>query len=826
MKDYQDFVRLQTCVVIFALFAQAPRTLADAAGNQSFFTTHCVHCHGDSEQNAQIRLDKIDDRMTPQAWAKIYEAVARGDMPPADEPQPTSLEKERFLKAIEDNRSSNLARQRRLNRRELSAALQELTGLPIDFGVALPADARIDGFDTGAAALSDSADSTSQWLEVSRRATESIRFLDPDTDAKLRIDFREHSFNDFRKFLQKTLKLNDITTKSKRLVSKEDVGLFLQTQWSGDRGSSFLSLPARSDKNAAIKVAFRAKAIRPLPGLPAPMLWVKIGGKYIDYVSLDESPRTLTYHVRMEDHVIEDNTIKVMLRSVVEMPFAVEGFANDDRSKPDKTPGGIGIYRPKFDRKKLRTPDVQPVPSIVLEWIEVDYDHKATWPHGGELQDIVDDDTSAKRLLSLWMDRAWRRPTTDDEQGRFFDLYESLRKQGHSFDDALRASFRSVLMGGSFRYLESPAASIAEQVEYAVASRLSFTLAGSPPDSELRTLASKHKLRDPAVLNQQVDRLLASESSDQFFRPFVMQWLSLEQPITLTMSHFEKQDFRFGRHLKASMKEETIQYVAKLFQDNRPAKELIASDWTMMNDVLAWHYNHERLDGGKMRNVRIDSHPKDGRGGGILGHAGIQSMLCWMGDNWTIYRGAWLLNHVLDDPLPPAPLEVPELIPSDKANQGKTIRELLAQHQQDPNCAVCHRKMDPLGFAFQNFDLSGRWRNVEFDQYHRYELDGKIEWRGKGESRPVDATGRLPRGESFSSYAEFKEILVTTYIDDIVRGLLKKLTLYGTGRQPNVRDLVTIQSIMKDHAPKGYLMKDVLKALVRSRIFLGDQQSR
>ena len=128
--------------------------------------------------------------------------------------------------------------------------------------------------------------------------------------------------------------------------------------------------------------------------------------------------------------------------------------------------------------------------------------------------------------------------------------------------------------------------------------------------------------------------------------------------------------------------------------------------------------------------------------------------------------------------------------------------------------------MDPLGFAFQNFDLSDRWRNVEHERYHRYELDGKIEWRGEGKTRPVDAAGRLPHGEEFSSFVECKELLAKHYIDDIVRGIMKKLTLYGTGRKPNVLDLRTIRSIMTIDANHQYKIRDLLKALVRSRVFL------
>ncbi|MCG8586708.1 MAG: DUF1588 domain-containing protein [Pirellulales bacterium] len=210
----------------------------------------------------------------------------------------------------------------------------------------------------------------------------------------------------------------------------------------------------------------------------------------------------------------------------------------------------------------------------------------------------------------------------------------------------------------------------------------------------------------------------------------------------------------------------------------------------------------------------------DPRGGGILGHAGIQSMLCWMGENWVIYRGAWALKHIFDDPAPPPPLEVPDLIPSDAENRGKTFKQLLVQHQADSRCSVCHKKMDPLGFAFQNFDLSGRWRDVEHEKYKRNELDGKIAWKGEGKTRPVDTLGKMPRGEKFSSFAECKQLLVDYYLSDMLRGILKNLTIYGTGRKPNIGDLADIRAMMKEQRSKGYPLRDVLKAFIRSRVFL------
>ncbi|MFT7642354.1 MAG: hypothetical protein ACI9G1_004111, partial [Pirellulaceae bacterium] len=572
------------CVLECAAFPN--RASADYDSIRPLLTKYCQDCHGAEEQNSRIRFDKITsyDNANQHLWTLVHEALASGEMPPKDETQPTVVEKQLILNWIIERasalRTESGGTHRRLNRREFSGALQDLTGLPIDFAAGLPADGKIDGFDTGALGLQDAADSVSQLLEVSRRAVESIRFLDPERDHAIRIDFRDHEFTDFRKFVDQNWKEDGIFTRSNGLTCKKGIGLYLPTQWTGDRGNSFLAVPAPANKRAALKLTMRVLAKRPLPGLPTPTLWVKIGGKYIDYLPIDEEPRTLTYVVRMEDHLVEGDVIKVMLSSFVEVPYAVDGFENEDRSKPeDKIPGGVGVFRPQFDRKTLRTPDQQPVPSIVIESIEIDYDHQATWPPaswGTDVGEVEDNDESARRLLAIWMDRAWRRPVTDTEQSKFFSLYRKLRDQNFSFDDALRATFQSVLMGGPFRYQAAPSDKNQIIAQHAIASRLSFMLTGSSPDKELRQLAAAGRMRDPKVLDDQVDRLLTDSGSDAFFRPFVVQWLDMDQPITLVMSHFQKQDFKFGRHLKDSMQEETIQYITRLFKDNRPAKELIA----------------------------------------------------------------------------------------------------------------------------------------------------------------------------------------------------------------------------------------------------------
>ncbi|HXG12571.1 MAG TPA: DUF1592 domain-containing protein [Gemmataceae bacterium] len=743
-------------------------------------------------------------------------------MPPRSRPQPTEAERKSVLTWIEEHqRAQDASGTRRLNRREVAAALRDVTGLGIDYASAFPGDGTVAGFDTGADGLQDTADGVAQWMQVTRRAVDGIRFLEPAAGKVFSADLR--SVKDARQAFD-PWKANGAQVRGQAIV-RPGLGMLLQPRAPGESDTLNFSIPVATSQQGVLRLTLVVSAMKPMNGLPNSRLWVEVGGKDIDYCEVTgtfEKPQQLVYEVQLDDLAIQPKGINIQLSNRVEVPYAVPGFANEDRSNPkDPPPGGTGLFRPAFDRKVL-PPEKQPVPFVVLQRIDIEPNYVAAWPPKewkAESSDRKDDAACAQRLLTLWMERAWRRPVTAAEQEPFLALYHKLRQQALSFDAALRGSFQAVLLSAPFRYLAAPDHPDATIAQHAIASRLSFLLLGAPPDDELRRLAGAGKLRDPAVLDAQVDRLLADPRRQGFIRPFVTQWLELEQPITIAQDHLQKQDFRFARYLKASMREETIAYITQLLVENRPARELIVSDWTMMNDILAIHYGYPPLEGGYLRKVKL--RPDDPRGGGILGHAGIQSMLCWMGDNWVIYRGAWTLRHILDHPPPPPPLEVPELNPSDAQNKGKTFRELLKQHQQDARCAVCHQTIDPVGFAFQNFDLSGRWRDVEYESYTRNELDGRVVWVGVGKTRPVDTIGRLPRGEEFKTFAEFKQLIVKEYQTDLVRGLMKRLIVYATGRKPDVADMKTLTAIMEEYQTKGYPLRDLLKAVIRSRIFLG-----
>jgi hypothetical protein len=789
-----------------------------------FLKQHCTACHGAEKRESELRLDQLDGLKADNRnlWTMIHQRIATGDMPPKDHPQPTAMEKAELLGWIaKTQKALGSGSTRRLNRREQAAALRDITGLDVDFAAALPGDGTTAGFDTGAEGLQDAADSVAQWMRTTRRAVDGLRFLEPSAGKIIAADFRE--VKESKKVLE-TWKTYGVTAKSLG-NTKLGMGLLIEPRAPGDREALTFAVPPPFDKQGVLRLKLVVSAMKPAEfKVPHPHFWVEVGGKDLDFREITgtlDKPQELIYEVQLGDLAITNKGVTISLSNKVEIPYSVEGFENEDRSRADQPPipGGTGLFRPVFDRKLPF--EKQPAPYIVLQRIEIEPSYVAAWPPAewkAEVGEAKDTPEYAGKLLGLWIERAWRRPASDAERSPFAKLYQKLRAEGMTFDHALRAAFQSVLMSAPFRFLPSSAHKDAAISQHAIASRLSFMLWCEPPDAELRKLAAAGKLRDPAILDVQLDRLLADPRSRAFVRPFVFQWLEMEQPITIAQEHINKQDFRWGRYRKASMKDETVAYIAQLLIDNRPAKELIASDWTMMNDTLALHYGYKDIDGGELRKVKLLA--DDPRGGGILGHAGIQSMLCWMGDNWVIYRGAWVLRHVLDHPPPPPPLEVPELNPSDGKNKGKPFRELLKIHQEDMRCAVCHKTIDPAGFALQNFDISGRWRDVEHESYARGELDGKISWKGVGVTRPVDTAGRLPRGEEFKTFADFKQLIATHYQADMVRGMMKNLMIYASGRKPDVEDTKEIAAIMKVAESKGYPLRDLLKAVVKSKAFL------
>ncbi|MBL8795323.1 MAG: DUF1592 domain-containing protein, partial [Planctomycetia bacterium] len=760
-------------------------------------------------------------------WALVHQQLTSDAMPPRERPRPAAPEQQRVLSWLEQQathaRRAGGAELRRLNRRELARSLQDVLGLDIDLASGLVEDGKVEGFDVGAEKLKDTSASVDVTLDVVHKAVSALRFRDlpPEKPRKLLAEL--HKATDPKKPVLPDGRAAGITISPHRPVLP-GYGIVLAPQTRRDEGFwpniVFRNLPATGLVRLRLQLASRTPE-----GASPP--WLTIGrspitGRVnlinpssIEVTGTLAQPQEVELLYFIEDGPVQvrrnasgvDRSLEVRFRHHLELPYVVNVAGNWGK-----------------DLRVDPLNPIAPVPWIFVKEIEAEVLHQRTWPPpnwDADLGALTDDEASARKLLALLTERAYRRPVAEAEVNRLVAFHQKERAAGATFDEAMRSACEVALVGGGFRFLESTAGPGTDRVHYAIASRLSYLFWGAAPDRELLDLAAKKQLRDPAVLNAQVERLLADPRARRFVQSFASQWFQLHLPMRIWQKNFRDPDVYFNQYLIESLRQETPAYLHELIRANLPVRTLVVSDFAMMNDATAHFYGYPRLAGSHFRRVALREN--DPRGGGVLGHAGILSLTTSSGDSWPVYRGAYVLRNLLDSPPPPAPLEVPELDPNKKENLGKSMRHLLRQHQENQLCATCHRTMDPLGFGLQNFDISGRWRDVEHERYKLGEANESsvTTWEGQGKTRPVDASGQLPRGEAFQNFAEMKTLMANHYADDLARAYLKRLMLYATGRKPDVADLVEMQAIMRTFKGKEYPLRDLLKAVVRSRAFLG-----
>lgn len=783
---------------------------------EPFLKAFCVRCHGPEKQSARIRFDglngfRLDDL---HLWTAVHEAVSKGDMPPKDRPQPSAAEQKRVLDWI--TWSHALARtaqgsgsRRRLNRREFGQTLADLLGLPLDLEKSLPGDRTVDGFDTVAAGLQDAAPSVQATMAVTRKVLDSVVFLEepPARSRVAAVNFpidKGRGWGDGRQ-------LGMVFSGNSGAKLIEDRG-WLISPGAGEAnyGLAFrvMNAPPKSLVRVKLQVASLAG-----PDVAPPTLEFRASNRLrsIEITEAEDRPRTLEFFL-----FVQDENLRVFPQKDAppntELSFVV---LNRHALPFDPAPGDKEIA------KRVQSHDLTaPVSWLLISAVEMEVDYRHHWLSERERAEIPANDDGAGIVIERFAERAYRRPLTVGERTKLRAFYDRRRNAKEGLDQAIRTTLELALASPAARSLDGVDDPDPVRRQYALASRLSYGLLGTLPDRQLLDLAAAGKLNNPAVLDAQVDRLLDDpRTQSRFVERFAEMWLDLGQPMRVVQDDVRNDLYKFQEPIRTAMKAEPAAYIGEMLRSNLPAEQLVASDWAMLNDRLAFHYGYPRLLGGNFRKVATKK--DDPRGGGLLGQAGIMSMTTWMGSNWPIYRGAWMLRHLLDDPPPPPPLEVPELNPNAENLKGKSFREVLRIHQDNALCVVCHKKMDPLGFAFQNFDVGGRWREVEHESYTVYQhFSGAVVYQKYGKPRPVDPVGQLPRGETFADFPEFKKKVRDHYTDDVVRALLKRYFLYFAGRQPDVADLAAIREIMTAHRQNRYPMKDLLKAVVRSRALL------
>ena len=411
--------------------------------------------------------------------------------------------------------------------------------------------------------------------------------------------------------------------------------------------------------------------------------------------------------------------------------------------------------------------------------------------------DQLSSDDAARQILERFASRAYRRPATSDELDRLMQLVKIARQAGDNFEASIHLALQAVLVSPHFLFrveAAPPAGTDKRELnDYELATRLSYFLWNSMPDDELFRHAVQGTLRQGKNLDEQVRRMLRDPKAAALVDSFAAQWLQLRKfdEMTPSQQHFPSFDDR----LRKDMRRETELFFSYIVHDNRSVTELLVADYTFINERLARHYGLPNVKGDRFQRVSLAGTPR----GGLLTHGSILTVTSNPTRTSPVKRGRWILENLLGEPPPPPPPNVPELIDEGKELTG-TLRQQMEQHRADPNCAVCHEKMDALGFALENFDAVGAWRL----------FDGK---------HPVDAKGELPGGGKFDGPAELASYLRANMQEEFVHCMAEKMLTYALGRGLEFYDQCAVAKIIEQLSQNENRFSSLILGVVRSEPF-------
>jgi hypothetical protein len=407
---------------------------------------------------------------------------------------------------------------------------------------------------------------------------------------------------------------------------------------------------------------------------------------------------------------------------------------------------------------------------------------------------------AARKNIEYWAMQCFRRPVAQADLTPFIKLFEVADARRDSFIDSLKLSLKGMLVSPYFLFRIEEDRNSSEPWEvndYELASRLSYFLWSTMPDQQLFDLARDKKLHEPQVLEAQARRMLADPKSRALAESFGTQWLAIRD--LLTTAQPDPVRFpQFTAAVRFAMYDQAVLFVDSVFRDNAPLTTFIDSDYTFVNDWLAELYGVDRKIGGKdsdgelLRRVTLGNHNR----GGILGLGAVLTVTSYPLRTSPVLRGKWVLEQVLGTPPPPPPPDVPELPRDDAKKNGLTFRQLLEKHRENPQCASCHSRMDPIGLGMENFDPIGRWRT-------------------QASGDPIDASGVLPTGEKFDGPAQLKQILLAQR-EQFIRNFAEKMLGYALGRGLEYYDQPTVQEICealaRNHDKSQTLILEIVKS--------------
>jgi hypothetical protein len=808
MRSFQ-----QTFVACLIGIFLAPSSHAfDDKPLHSFFENHCYECHDDVSEKGGLDLYSLStdltDPGTMQKWVRIFDRVADGEMPPEDEPQPNASERSAFsqllgqplTKAHAEIKGTVL---RRLNRQEYENTLNDIFGTHLKLAETLPEDGRSHGFDTVGEALGLSRVQLQRYLEAADSVLEASIV---NTVAKPESKSISASYADGRdaeKFLGKQW-----------LKRPDGAVVFFQD----------LGYPSGQLREANTNAAgfYKVRVTGYAYQSEQPITFAVNGDTYargadkptFGYFSFEPGePQTIEFETWIESRYM----IQIKPWGIYDADYEIKNKGIENYRGP-----GLAILK-----VELEGPLVKEFPSRGHRLIFDGLDRREIEPGNPNdktkswyvpkfeisLAEGSDPTAAALPVLRRIAAKAFRRPVGDDELIAYVDLLQSELALDSNFEEALRTAISAILCSPEFIYLKELPGWLDS---YALASRLSYFLTRSAPDDELLARAADGSLRsDPKVLPAQMNRLMGGPHFERFVVDFTDAWLNLRE---INFTSPDKTLFpEFDSYLQWSMLEESRGFFRELVTNNHPIDHIVKSDFALLNDRLAMHYELDSIDrlGPELRKVSL---PADSVRGGVLSQAAIHKVSANGTNTSPVVRGIWVMERILGDTPAPPPPGIPGVEPDIRG--ASTLREILDKHRDSESCQSCHIAIDPPGFAMESFNPVGTWRERfrslgDGDRVEKVVNGRKVRYKL---GLDVDATGQTPEGQTFENFNQFRDILAAQP-ERLARAMTEKLLTFASGREMGFSDRPEIERIVAESAKSHYALRGLFHLVAASEIF-------
>ena len=783
------------CAILLLLSVQSGRGFAHSETREAmvgYLKAHCFDCHSGEVTESGLDFLQLNGELNTanfEQWVHIVDRVRSGEMPPKDVSTPEIADSDRFLDITSnwlteyqthEHQMLGRVRARRLTNLQLERTLQDLLGIDIPLAMQMPEEPRTNGFASVASGQSISHFQLRTHLSVIDAALdEAFSRAANDTDEWSRtLDATKIVRTNARRRCREPEMLDgDAVVWASTLIfyGRLPVTTAREDGWYRiTLNASALNLPKEHGVWCSVRTG---KCVSGSPMLA----WA---GAF----EATDQPGQWTFEAWLnKGDMFEirpaDSTLKMARFS--------GGQVGTGEGEPQNV-AGLAIHKIQLEHihKGPSNTDIRQLLFGEFPIASKGRGREAILNSTAPRQDVT-------QLMSKFAERAFRRPVPDDVIQPYVQLALQHLENNTPLLDAIRSGYRAILCSPRFLYFQEEPGTLDD---YAFASRISYLLWSSMPDESLRLAAESGTLKTPDILRQQVERMLRDPRGMNFVKDFSREWLDL------SLIDFTEPDRKlysgFDVVVQESMLQETQSFLQEMVDQNLSVTNLIDSDFTFLNSRLARYYKISNVAGDRIRKTQLQ---KEDRRGGVLTQGAILKVTANGTTTSPVIRGVWISERLLGKEIPPPPTSVPAIEPDIRG--AKTIREMLAKHTSDTSCASCHKNIDPPGFALENYDPSGRWR----DKYLK--LAGGRRTAGS----KIDPSHQMPDGTTFDTLREFQS-LITQDKKALAKNVVRQMITYGTGAPCTFIDRIEIDEIADRAEDSDYGMRSLLHAVVKSKI--------